>query len=58
MPQTRSVCSDASRSNGQLARRRGEYCDIALRDLGLLAGALALARLATTFHGAEAAPQA
>ena len=27
----------------------GDYCDIALRDFGLLVGALALARLATAF---------
>ena len=31
----------------------GEYYDIALRDFGLLVGALALARLATTFHHRE-----
>ena len=29
------------------------YYDIALRDLGLMAGAIALARLATTFHQQE-----
>ena len=33
----------------------GEYYDIALRDFGLLVGALALARLATTFHHREEA---
>jgi hypothetical protein len=32
----------------------GEYYDIALRDFGLLVGALALARLATMFHHREA----
>jgi hypothetical protein len=32
----------------------GEYYDIALRDFGLMVGALALARLATTFHHREA----
>jgi hypothetical protein len=31
----------------------GNYNDIALRDLGLLIGALALARLAVTYHGRE-----
>ena len=31
----------------------GEYYDIALRDFGLLMGALALARLAATFHHRE-----
>lgn len=31
----------------------GEYYDIALRDLGLLVAALAMARLATTYHGME-----
>ena len=33
----------------------GEYYDVALRDFGLLVGALALARLATTYdrHGAD-----
>ncbi len=31
----------------------GEYYDIALRDLGLALGALALARLATVFEGAR-----
>ena len=36
----------------------GEYYDIALRDLGLLVGALALARLATTFHDTEGAAKA
>ena len=30
----------------------GDFADIALRDFGLLLGALALARLATTFSGA------
>jgi hypothetical protein len=29
----------------------GGYADIALRDVGLLVGALALARLAVTYHG-------
>ena len=33
----------------------GEYYDIALRDFGLLVAALALARLATTFHHREEA---
>ena len=33
----------------------GEYYDIALRDFGLLVGALALARLATAFHHREEA---
>jgi hypothetical protein len=32
----------------------GDYYDIALRDFGLLVGALALARLASMFHRAEA----
>ena len=36
----------------------GEYYDIALRDLGLLVGAVALARLAATFHGADASANA
>ncbi|HEX5861347.1 MAG TPA: hypothetical protein VFY58_05865 [Nocardioides sp.] len=31
----------------------GNYNDIALRDIGLLVGAIALARLATTYHGKE-----
>jgi hypothetical protein len=31
----------------------GNYNDIALRDIGLLIGAIALARLATTYHGKE-----
>ena len=31
----------------------GEYYDIALRDFGLMVAALALARLATTFHHRE-----
>lgn len=31
----------------------GEFYDIALRDLGLLVGAVAMARLATTYHGQE-----
>jgi hypothetical protein len=31
----------------------GNYNDIALRDLGLLIGAIALARLAVTYHGRE-----
>jgi hypothetical protein len=31
----------------------GGYADIALRDVGLLVGALALARLAMTYHGRE-----
>jgi hypothetical protein len=31
----------------------GEYYDIALRDFGLLVGALAMARLATMFHHRE-----
>ena len=31
----------------------GHYYDIALRDLGLMIGALALARLAVTYHGRE-----
>jgi hypothetical protein len=31
----------------------GGYTDIVLRDLGLLVGALALARLAMTYHGKE-----
>jgi hypothetical protein len=33
----------------------GNYNDIALRDIGLLIGAIALARLATTYHGKEIA---
>ena len=33
----------------------GNYNDIALRDIGLLIGAVALARLATTYHGKEIA---
>lgn len=32
----------------------GDFLDIALRDLGLLLGALTLARLATLFHGTSA----
>jgi uncharacterized membrane protein YphA (DoxX/SURF4 family) len=32
----------------------GDYYDIALRDFGLLIGALALARLATAFHDSRA----
>jgi hypothetical protein len=36
---------------------QGEYYDIALRDFGLLLGALALARLATAFERAPAGPQ-
>lgn len=31
----------------------GGYTDIVFRDLGLMVGALALARLATTYHGKE-----
>ena len=31
----------------------GGYADIALRDIGLMIGALALARLAMTYHGKE-----
>ena len=33
----------------------GEYYDIALRDFGLMVAAIALARLATTFHHREEA---
>jgi hypothetical protein len=33
----------------------GEYYDIALRDFGLMVAALALARLAATFHHREEA---
>ena len=36
----------------------GEYYDIALRDFGLLVGALALARLATAFPHGTTAPKA
>ncbi|MGH3362806.1 MAG: hypothetical protein ACRDOM_10160 [Nocardioides sp.] len=35
----------------------GEYYDIALRDFGLLVGALALALLAATYHGKEIPPR-
>ena len=31
----------------------GEFYDIALRDFGLLVGAVAMARLATTYHGRD-----
>ena len=34
----------------------GEYYDIALRDFGLMVSAVALARLATTFHHREETP--
>jgi len=34
---------------------QAEYYDVALRDFGLLLGALALARLATAFPGAARA---
>ena len=34
----------------------GEYYDIALRDFGLMVAAVALARLATTFHHREETP--
>ncbi len=33
----------------------GDYYDIALRDFGLLVGAIAMARLATTYHGKDVA---
>ena len=36
----------------------GEYYDVALRDFGLLVGALALARLATAFPHGTTAPKA
>ena len=36
----------------------GDYYDIALRDFGLLIGALALARLATTFHTSQPSAEA
>ncbi len=35
----------------------GEYYDIALRDFGLLVAAVALARLAATYHGKEILPR-
>ena len=35
----------------------GEYYDIALRDFGLMIGALAMARLATTYHGKDIDPR-
>lgn len=36
---------------------QGEYYDIALRDFGLLLGALSLARLATAFRGVRGVPE-